>query len=483
MMRWAGARVWLSVASLLLILASLSACLPGDDSGDDPTATPQPTATIAAPTATAAPTNTAPPPSPTATATTPPAPPTRPPDVVVTREIVRPTETPFIEQDPTPTQGASNDDGLFLPDDLLLILPVAEDFPEGWAITEEGPIDPEAIAAEYADPESQTTELVGLGWQRAVYRGYELGDEFITDLNTQLSAVYTSAVVFGDATGASAAMWDDVDNNLVQQTQQELAEAPMSPIGEQSYAAVGPLTLDDGSQAQVSVVWVQAGPLWIRVLAAGGQQYDVVGGASLVAETILAYTGFLGGPQIGEELYVSTMEDWEAAQLDFGSTFVQDAAYHVQVTGADGANIFANTLDVYGDVSAQVDLLGVLADPDGFEGCLMVRYAAEAASNERYSLCLNAAGAVNAYYEGYDAEGAFQSENLLAADVALDPFVWNQLQIVVRGSELYFFANGTLLGTAEHTGPTDGAVGVIVYNYGTSPAEFAFTNLTIYAVQ
>jgi hypothetical protein len=278
-------------------------------------------------------------------------------------------------------------------------------------------------------------------------------------------------------------MWADIDNNLVQQTQQELSEAPLDPIGEQSYAALGPLTLDDGSQAQVSVVWVQAGPLWIRVLAAGGQQYDVVGGAAVVAETILAYTGFQGGPQIGEELYSSTLEDWEAAQLDFGSTFVQDAVYHIQVTGTDGANVYANTLDNYGDISAQVDLLGILADPDGFEGCLLVRFQAEAVTGERYSLCLNATGAVNAYYEGYDAEGAFQSETLLTADVTLDPLVWNQLQIVVRGGELYFFANETLLGTAEHTGPAEGAVGVIVYNYGTSPAEFAFTNLVIYAVQ
>lgn len=483
MMRWAGARVWLSVASLLLLLASLSACGIGGDSGDDPTATPQPTATTVEPSATPPPTNTPPPPTATATATSPPATPTRPPDVVVTREIVRPTETPFIEQEPTPTPGSGGDSGMFLPDDLLLIMPVAEDFPEGWLVSEEGPISPEDIAAEYSDPAAQAAEFVNWGWQRAVYRGYELGDEFVTDPNTQLVAVYASSVVFGDAAGANTAMWADVDNNLNQQIQQELSEAPLSPIGEQSYAALGPLALDDGTQAQVGVVWVQAGPLWIRVLAAGGQQYDVVSGAALVAETILAYTGFQGGPQIGEELYSSTLEDWEAAQLDFGSTFVQDAAYHIQVTGTDGANIYANTLDNYGDVSAQVDLLGVLADPDGFEGCLMVRFQAEATSGERYSLCLNAAGAVNAYYEGYDAEGAFQSENLLAADVALDPFVWNQLQIVVRGGELYFFANETLLGTAEHSGPAEGTVGVIVYNYGTSPAEFGFTNLVIYAVQ
>jgi hypothetical protein len=401
----------------------------------------------------------------------------------VTRIIPDPTATPFIEQESTPTQSASTNGGLYLPDDLLLILPVAEDFPEGWSVTEEALLIPEDFASEYADPAAAANNLVSWGWQRGAYRGYELGADFLTDINTQLYAVYVSAVVFGDAAGANTAMWADVDNNLVQQTQQELVEAPLSPIGEQSYAAQGPLALDDGTQAQVAAVWVQAGPLWIRVLAGAGTQYDAVAAAGLVAETVLAYTGFQGGPQIGEELYFTTMEDWEAAQLDFGSTFIQDGAYHINVTGTDGANVYANTLDTYGDISATVDLLGVLSDPDGFEACLMVRFNATAASLERYSLCLNATGAINAYYEGYDPEGAFQSENLLASDQTLDPLAWNQLQIVVRGSELYFFANEMLLGTAEHSGPAGGSVGVIIYNYGTSPAEFAFTNLTINAVQ
>ena len=56
------------------------------------------------------------------------------------------------------------------------------------------------------------------------------------------------------------------------------------------------------------------------------------------------------------------------------------------------------------------------------------------------------------------------------------------LKIIARGSQLWFIANGVLLGTATHTARSAGSVDIHVTNWDSDAAEYEFKNLIVRAV-
>ena len=89
-----------------------------------------------------------------------------------------------------------------------------------------------------------------------------------------------------------------------------------------------------------------------------------------------------------------------------------------------------------------------------------------------------------ATYDYADASGEWQSEVLLESTqrAGTHPSTqWNSLKIIARSHQLWFIANGVVLGSASQE-QIQGHVSIQVTNWDDADAEFEFKNLIIRAV-
>jgi hypothetical protein len=101
-------------------------------------------------------------------------------------------------------------------------------------------------------------------------------------------------------------------------------------------------------------------------------------------------------------------------------------------------------------------------------------------------LCVLSDGRTWATYDYADADGEWHSEVLLDARhrAGTKPASqWNTLTIIARGNQLWYYANGTLLGATTHNARTVGAVDVHVTNWDAENAEWEFKHLVVRAIQ
>ncbi|MEZ4570188.1 MAG: hypothetical protein R2849_07650 [Thermomicrobiales bacterium] len=101
-----------------------------------------------------------------------------------------------------------------------------------------------------------------------------------------------------------------------------------------------------------------------------------------------------------------------------------------------------------------------------------------------YEMCLTNDGNTDARYEQVNPD---DSQVLLPFEQrpgSTDANEWTRLSIIHRGQALWFLINDELVGTASHTGPPGGFVGIYVDNLDfLGPVEWEFTNLTVWAVE
>ncbi len=145
----------------------------------------------------------------------------------------------------------------------------------------------------------------------------------------------------------------------------------------------------------------------------------------------------------------------------------------------------------YGDASYSVDVR-TLSPTGPSAGCLMFRSVTTATDMQTFVSCL--------VYSGDGTIVGLQSFYLASSTSSTTPVTdqlgqfpistsakstdWNTIKVISQGNNLWFFFNGTYLGTASHSGPSTGAVGVAVYNLDSNNSQnLEFTNMTVHGLQ
>lgn len=199
--------------------------------------------------------------------------------------------------------------------------------------------------------------------------------------------------------------------------------------------------------------------------------------------TVDVPSGSTGEPTIGDLLLESDLSDWEQVEFEFGTGFVADGSYHINVTQAEGSFIIlrSNQTD-FADILVSLDVRMVTESTDSY-GCVTAR--ADYDYQYNYAMCITNAGDTYAIYEYFDPDGTYHVETLFELETreGTNPATeWNNLSIIAFGEDLGFFVNDTFLGLATHTGPPAGSVGFYVENYDLNGVEFEFANLQVWAV-
>ena len=487
----------------LLATGLLSACSVGDDDPEstqtpiiitatptppaadeaEPTSTPATTATLAAlatPAATTEPTSTAEP-SPTPRPTQP----SQPTATTPPRTAPTPTAT-------LPSTDGGSSGGLEIPSDLLAILPAVEDAPAGMIVVDEGAADIALVASDFEDEAARQQQLQDWGFQAAVFRELELPEDQIVDQASQPIGLITRVVLLGSPEAAQAEMHSFVDEIVLADPEVSATEVAIDPIGDAHRAVTA--TVDDGEGGSFNVAYlgVAAGPLSMQFIAGSGAQYDPLPDTIAAAQTTLGYLGYVAVPARGEVLLETNFSNWPVSELESGQLYMgEDGFYHVLVDQGGGSFVSAYSTDhePYTDVAVSVALHMQSGDPTS-QGCVMTRVD-QLEQLYDYALCVDGNGNVEALYEQFDADGNYTFEPLLPEGITVAPpgpegTPWTTLTIISRGEEFWFLIDGQLLGTATHTGPPGGSVGVLVNHYAespTAPAEFAFTNLVVHALE
>ncbi len=193
----------------------------------------------------------------------------------------------------------------------------------------------------------------------------------------------------------------------------------------------------------------------------------------------------LPAPAEGESLLETDLSNWFVGTLDNGELHIADGTYHIlEESGSDGWVYSSWTPEQpYTDFSVSVDVRRIVGE-DIADACVMARLDSVSQSYD-YSLCIDGSGGVWAYYETFNGADASTKEPLLGYGTftAATPDNWARLKMILQGENLWFYVNDTLAGTAHHTGPPGGNIGIIVNNYGDSPAEYEFANLVVRSLQ
>ena len=479
----------------------LAACSIGGDD-EDPTqtpvvitATPSLTSDSAEsddsdePTATAAPTNTPPATTPTAEPTATPEPTSTPrPTAILAPTATRaPIVTATSPPTPSPTPGASG--GLEIPADLLTILPVEADLPAGMVLVEEGDADIEIVASDFPDVDARQQQLVDWGFQRAAFREFEFPDDQIVDQASQPIGFISRAVLFGSPDAARAEMNSFTDVIVLADPDVATEEIAVAPIGDAHRAVRAAFTDDEGTGFSIAFLGVTAGPISFQFISAGGAQYDPMPDAIAAAEASLGYLGYAPNPTLGAVLLETDFSTWPTGELESGVlSFGEDGYYHVLVDQGSGSFVSAYSTDhePFTDIAVSVDMRVVSGDPTA-QGCVLTRVD-QVNQQFDYALCVDANGNVEVLFEQFDADGNYSVEPLLPGGIVTvpPPVEWTTLTIITHGDEFWFLIDGELIDSVQHTGPPEGAVGVIVNHYVEAPevpAEFVFTNLVVQAVE
>lgn len=190
-----------------------------------------------------------------------------------------------------------------------------------------------------------------------------------------------------------------------------------------------------------------------------------------------------GDVQIGELLLESDLSDWEQVEFEFGSGFVADGSYHINVTQAEGSFIMLRSEQSdFGDVLVSLDVR-MLAPATEAYGCVLSRTDYD--YQYYYGICISQAAETFAIFGNSDANGEFQVDILfdLEAREGTNPVTeWNNLAVITYGEEIGFFVNDTFLGVTTHSGPLAGSAGFYVENYDPNGVEFEFANLQVWEV-
>jgi hypothetical protein len=187
-------------------------------------------------------------------------------------------------------------------------------------------------------------------------------------------------------------------------------------------------------------------------------------------------------PNEGDLLYSRPLSEWNSDDWDVGWREATESSLHIGVYGGDGHTVAAWTGRTdFADISASVDVREVTNGTESI-GCLAVRH--DVALGE-YMLCVLSDGRTWATYDYSDANGAWHSQVLLDVShrAGTNPASeWSTLKISIRGNEIWYLANGTLLGTATHDARSVGAVDIHVTNWDATTAEWEFKRLVVRSV-
>ncbi|CAN5725558.1 hypothetical protein BH23CHL2_BH23CHL2_21090 [soil metagenome] len=469
-----------------LCVGMLSGCM-SDGGGDEPTQTPiviVPTGTTTpgqpTPTATVEPTATT-----EATATREPSPtpaPTPGPTVIL---VPTPTRAPIIA--PTPTPESSG--GVQIPGDLLSILPVLGDLPAGMMIVDEGEASIELVAADFEDEVAREEQLRDWEFQSASFREVQLPDDQIVDAANQPYAMLLQAVLLGSPEAAQLEMNSFIDDVVLADPELTTTEVSIDPLGDTTRAVTGSGISGDNMELNLGVLGITAGPISFHLIAASGIQYDPLPDLIAAARATLAYLGYSGVPEPGDVLLETDFSNWVTGELESGELFFSDDGYyHVLVDRGGGSFVSAYSVDhePFTDVAVSVDMRMLSNSPDG-QGCVLTRVD-QVNQQYDYALCIDGVGNVEALYEEFDAAGNYGSEPLISSGTVTvpPPTEWTTLTIISRGDEFWFLIHGEIIGSARHSGPPGGSAGIIVNNFAGEdgvPAEFAFTNLVVQAIE
>lgn len=188
-------------------------------------------------------------------------------------------------------------------------------------------------------------------------------------------------------------------------------------------------------------------------------------------------------PVPGEMLFGTALDDQESGSEPDGDYFVEDGTYHLR---ANPDGLLYRYIDAGDDpfTDAWVDLemrLVSSPNPDAY-ACLMTRLDS-ISQDYSYDFCLGADGWTFAFYEQFNPH---QVETLLPLELrdgSADPNQWVRLSIVTRGEAIWFLIDDELVGSTTFTGPPGGTVGFYVLNPGTTPVEFEFRDLYVWALE
>lgn len=138
-------------------------------------------------------------------------------------------------------------------------------------------------------------------------------------------------------------------------------------------------------------------------------------------------------------------------------------------------------IDNWTDISVSADLRATTTGLDAV-GCVALRHDT---NQGEYQLCMSATGETSASYNFYSSSQGWQIVELLPPEERAEtqpPQSWNTLKIIAKGDQFWFYANGKLLGFAEHDGRNAGSAAIQVTNWDSSDAEFEFRNLVVRSV-
>ncbi len=196
--------------------------------------------------------------------------------------------------------------------------------------------------------------------------------------------------------------------------------------------------------------------------------------------TTFDYIPTIGGaPSEGGTLDQSDLTTWPTYDGTYSAASVADGAYHLLTKGyADYGSAWDTTQ--FGDASVSLDMKLDTTDSSGF-ACLSV-HAADPFNSNQFDYCLLSSGetVVVRHVSGTD-ELILARAQRPGTNAVSD---WNTLKIVSKGNVYWFFMNGTLIGSTQHSGGANpGTVGFWVHDSGDQPIEWAFKNLLVKAVQ
>jgi hypothetical protein len=154
------------------------------------------------------------------------------------------------------------------------------------------------------------------------------------------------------------------------------------------------------------------------------------------------------------------------------------------LTGVWSGAVVLQTELIIGNPDAQweTDVRLVTEPTADARACLMVRIEEDDPNEPYYFFCMHGDGTSEAAFQRADGE----MDVLLpraSRDAGSDPNQWITLSIIARGDDFWFLINDQLVGTANHSGTSEGAVGVGVEVESDDVTQFEFRNFVIRALE
>ena len=190
--------------------------------------------------------------------------------------------------------------------------------------------------------------------------------------------------------------------------------------------------------------------------------------------------------EVSDLLLSTDLKDLPGWENEIGWAYTSEEGFHIVNTDTSGRESWELSYAYleFGNIVASIDVRNVGESPSAI-ACLAVR-TAPSGWEHAYTLCLSGFGESFADYKYVDAEGAYLYEELVEFAVregTRPPNEWNTLTIVASGQDLGFFVNDELLGVAVHPSIELGGISFVVGNYEAATADWAFTNLEVWAIE